>query len=76
MLEAIDPLILESGERLQGQIGKYYDYGVSSVVFELPFSGEWETLVRRLPDAGYGMSISSAMPPALRGSDWSAPLPR
>src|SRR5579863_6428868 len=45
VLEAIDPLVLESGERLQGQI-KYYDYGVLSVVFELPFSGEWETLVR------------------------------
>ena len=44
VLEAIDPLILESGERLHGQI-KYYDYGVLSVVFELPFSGEWETLV-------------------------------
>src|SRR5579871_6891331 len=45
VLEAIDTLVLESGERLQGQI-KYYDYGVLSVVFELPFSGEWETLVR------------------------------
>src|SRR5690242_11861075 len=32
VLEAIDPLVLESGEKLQGQI-KYYDYGVLSVVF-------------------------------------------
>ena len=45
VLEPIDPLVLESGERLHGQI-KYYDYGVLSVVFELPFSGEWDTLVR------------------------------
>ena len=45
VLEAIDPLVLDSGERLHGQI-KYYDYGVLSVVFELPFSGEWDTLVR------------------------------
>jgi hypothetical protein len=45
VLEPIDPLILESGERLHGQI-KYYDYGVLSVVFELPFSGEWDNLVR------------------------------
>ena len=45
VVEPIDPLVLDSGERLQGQI-KYYDYGVISVVFELPFSGDWDTLVR------------------------------
>ncbi|MBI3645003.1 MAG: hypothetical protein HY233_03435 [Acidobacteriales bacterium] len=45
VVEPIEPLILESGERLDGQI-KYYDYGVLSVVFELPFSGDWDTLVR------------------------------
>ncbi len=45
VVEPIEPLILESGERLEGQI-KYYDYGVLSVVFELPFSGDWDTLVR------------------------------
>jgi len=42
--EPLEPLILESGERLEGQI-KYYDYGVLSLVFELPFSGTWDTLV-------------------------------
>jgi hypothetical protein len=45
VVERIEPLVLESGERLDGQI-KYYDYGVLSVVFELPFAGDWETLVR------------------------------
>jgi hypothetical protein len=45
VVEPIEPLVLESGERLQGQI-KYYDYGVLSVVFELPFSGDWDMLVR------------------------------
>jgi hypothetical protein len=44
IVEPIEPLILESGERLEGQI-KYYDYGVLSVVLELPFSGDWDTLV-------------------------------
>jgi hypothetical protein len=44
VLEPLDPHVLDSGERLQGQI-KYYDYGVVSVVFELPFSGDWETLI-------------------------------
>src|SRR2546426_183304 len=45
VVEPIEPLILETGERLEGQI-KYYDYGVLSVGFELPFSGDWDTLVR------------------------------
>jgi hypothetical protein len=45
VVEPVEPLMLESGERLDAQI-KYYDYGVLSVVFELPFSGDWETLVR------------------------------
>jgi hypothetical protein len=45
VVEPIDPLILESGEQLEGQI-KFYDYGVVSVVLELPFSGDWDTLVR------------------------------
>src|SRR5947209_12229718 len=43
--ESIEPLILESGERLSGEI-KYYDYGVVSLVFELPFSGDWDNLVQ------------------------------
>src|SRR2546423_8720464 len=45
VVEPIEPLILETGERLEGQI-KYYDYGVLSVGFELPFSGDWDTLGR------------------------------
>ncbi len=43
--ENLEPLILDSGERLEGQI-KYYDYGVVSLVFELPFSGSWDTLIQ------------------------------
>src|SRR5450755_4892198 len=42
VVEPVEPLVLESGERLDVQI-KYYDYGVLSVVFELPFSGDWDT---------------------------------
>src|SRR5882757_2712819 len=45
VVEPIEPLVLESGERLHGEI-KYYDYGVLSVVFQLPFTGDWEMLVR------------------------------
>ena len=43
--ESLDPLVLDSGERLTGEI-KYYDYGVVSLVFELPFSGGWDTLIQ------------------------------
>ena len=39
----VESLVLESGEQLHGEI-KYYDYGVVSVVFELPFSGGWDKL--------------------------------
>jgi len=45
VVEPLEPLVLESGEKLQGEI-KYYDYGVLSVVFELPFAGDWDTLIR------------------------------
>jgi hypothetical protein len=42
--ESIEPLTLETGERLAGEI-KYYDYGVVSLELELPFSGGWDTLI-------------------------------
>src|ERR1700741_2544337 len=45
VLEPVEALVLETGKRLDAQI-KYYDYGVLGVVFELPFSGEWNDLVR------------------------------
>ena len=44
VVDRLEPLVLESGERLTGEI-KYYDYGVVSLVFELPFSGDWDKLV-------------------------------
>ena len=44
MVVPLDPLQLETGERLQGEI-KYYDYGVVSVVYELPFAGGWSKLI-------------------------------
>src|SRR6201999_4089534 len=39
------PPVVESGERLKSQL-KYYDYGVVSVIFELPFSGDWQKLIQ------------------------------
>jgi hypothetical protein len=43
--EAIEPVVLEPGERLQGTI-QYFDYGVVSVAFEVPFAGDWDSLVQ------------------------------
>jgi hypothetical protein len=44
VVERLETLVLEGGEHLQGEM-KYYDYGVLSVVFELPFTGSWEKLI-------------------------------
>ncbi|MBB6145752.1 hypothetical protein HNQ77_003713 [Silvibacterium bohemicum] len=43
VVEAVEPLVLESGERLTGEV-KFYDYGVLSILFELPFTGGWSKL--------------------------------
>jgi hypothetical protein len=45
IVEAVAPFTLEGGEHLSGEI-KYYDYGVVSVIFQLPFSGDWGALTR------------------------------
>jgi uncharacterized Rmd1/YagE family protein len=42
--DRLEPLVLDSGERLSGEI-KYFDYGVVSLVFELPFCGDWDKLI-------------------------------
>ena len=53
VVEPIEALVLDTGERLDGQI-KYYDYGVLSVVFELPFTGEWDDSGPDLRPLGMG----------------------
>jgi hypothetical protein len=45
VVERLDPVTLSSGEALSPQV-KYYDYGVVSVLFELGFEADWETLVQ------------------------------
>jgi len=44
VVEQLDPIILPSGEQLMPQL-KYYDYGVISVLLELPFEADWDGLV-------------------------------
>jgi hypothetical protein len=45
VVEPLEPLVLDSGERLEGEI-KYYDYGVVSVVLHRPFFGSSKSLVQ------------------------------
>jgi hypothetical protein len=43
--ERLEAIVLTSGQKLVPQI-KYYDYGVISVLFELEFEADWDTLVQ------------------------------
>jgi hypothetical protein len=42
--DPLEPVLLESGERLEAK-AKYYDYGVVSIEMELQFECEWQSLV-------------------------------
>lgn len=65
VVEAIEPLILDSGERLEGEI-KYYDYGVLSVIFQLPVSGDWESLVQLASRWVWDVDFASRAEPIVR----------
>ncbi|MFP5234904.1 MAG: hypothetical protein ACLGSD_03305 [Acidobacteriota bacterium] len=65
VVEAIDPLILESGERLEGEI-KYYDYGVVSVLYQIPFAGDWDSLVQLSARWVWDVDFASRVEPIVR----------
>ena len=65
VVEPLEPLLLESGERLQGEI-KYYDYGVVSLVFQLPFSGDWESLAHLASRWVWDVDFASYAEPIVR----------
>jgi len=44
VVQRLDPIVLESGSRLQGELN-YYEYGVVSIKLELPFEVDWPELV-------------------------------
>ena len=73
--ETLEPLVLESGERLAGEI-KYYDYGVVSLVFELAVLRRIGTRWSSSPAAGPPTPTSKSWPRASSSRSWSAPLPR
>jgi hypothetical protein len=59
VVEPVETLVLESGERLQGEI-KYYDYGVLSLVFELGFMDGWSKLIELASRWGVGCRLRGA----------------
>jgi hypothetical protein len=61
----LDPVLLESGERLEGEV-KYYDYGVASVIYQLPFSGDWESLVNLASRWVWDIDFASRVEPIVR----------
>lgn len=63
--EPMEPLVLESGERLAGEI-KYYDYGVVSVVFQLPLASDWDTLVQLASRWIWDIDFASRVEPLVR----------
>jgi len=65
VLERLEPLTLESGERLEGEI-KYFDYGVVSVTYQLPFSGDWESLIRLSSRWVWDVDFASRIEPMIR----------
>jgi hypothetical protein len=65
VVEPLEPIFLESGERLEGEI-KYYDYGVVSVVLQLPFSGDWNNLVHLASRWVWDIDFASRAEPAVK----------
>ena len=78
--EPLEPLILSGGERapgvpsdrstslgwrLEGEI-KYYDYGVVSVIYQLAFSGDWESLVHLASRWVWDVDFAARVEPIVR----------
>lgn len=65
VVEPLEPLLLSGGERLEGEI-KYYDYGVVSVVYQLAFSGDWQSLVHLASRWVWDVDFASHVEPIVR----------
>ena len=61
----LEPLILSGGERLEGEI-KYYDYGVVSVIYQLAFSGDWQSLVHLASRWVWDVDFAARVEPIVR----------
>jgi hypothetical protein len=80
VIEPLDRLVLSGGERvpgvpsdgstppgwsLEGKI-KYYDYGVVSVIYQLAFSGDWQSLVHLASRWVWDVDFAARVEPIVR----------
>jgi hypothetical protein len=65
VLEPLEPLVLESGEQLLGEI-KYFDYGVVSLMFRHEVAGTWDTLVQLASRWVWDIDFASRAEPIVR----------
>ena len=61
----LEPLILSGGERLEGEV-KYYDYGVVSVIYQLAFRGDWQSLVHLASRWVWDVDFAASVEPIVR----------
>ncbi len=61
----LEPLVLDTGELLEGEV-KYYDYGIASVIYQIPFAGDWEALVRLASRWVWDVDFASRVEPIIR----------
>ena len=65
VVEPLEPLLLAGGERLEGEI-KFYDYGVVSVLYQLSFSGDWQSLVHLASQWVWDVDFVTRVEPIVR----------
>jgi hypothetical protein len=65
VVEPLEPLLLAGGERLEGEI-KFYDYGVVSVLYQLTFSGDWQSLVHLASQWVWDVDFVTRVEPIVR----------
>jgi hypothetical protein len=65
VLAPLEPLVLETGEQLSGEI-KYFDYGVVSVMLRHEVAGGWDTLVQLASRWVWDIDFASRAEPIVR----------
>ncbi len=65
VVEPLEPLLLAGGERLEGEI-KFYDYGVVSVIYQLSFTGDWQSLVHLASQWVWDVDFVTRVEPIVR----------
>jgi hypothetical protein len=65
VIAPLEPLILETGEQLAGEI-KYFDYGVVSIVLRHEVAGGWDTLVQLASRWVWDIDFASRAEPVVR----------